>query len=94
MRHVIICSAITLAIVALLMALSLSPAAQARPTPTSLVSVLISPLCLTPTQPSPVIIVDFQAKDPTEFITGIIVGLALTLVCVGILRWLMTRRDE
>lgn len=81
MKHV--APAITLAVIVLLTLSSLSPAAQARPTPTSLTSVLISPLCSTPTQPSPVIIVDFQAGDPT---TGIIIGLALALVCVGVMR--------
>lgn len=86
MKHVAVCSAITLSIIVLLTSLSF-----AAPTPTS---VLISPLCLpTPTQPSAVIIVDFQAKDPTEFITGIIVGLALTLVCVGVMRWLIRRGE-
>lgn len=89
MKHV--APAITLAVIVLLTLSALSPAAQARPTPTSLTSVLISPLCSTPTQPSPVIIVDFQAGGSTEFITGVIIGLALALVCVGVLRWLMGR---
>jgi curli biogenesis system outer membrane secretion channel CsgG len=91
MKHV--APAITLAVIVLLTLSSLSPAAQARPTPTSLTSVLISPLCSTPTQPSSVAVTNFQARGSTEFITGVIVGLALTLVCVGVLRWLMGRAD-
>lgn len=52
-----------------------------------------NPLCLspTPTQPNAVTLVEFSTDSNADFTTGVIVGLALTLVCTGVLVWLRQR---
>lgn len=93
MKHVALCSAIMFSVIVLLALSSLSPAIQTsplRPTPTSPAG--ISPLCPTPTRTNTVTVTEFEAGG-ADFVMGVIVGLALTLVCVGVLRWLMRRSN-